>query len=74
MDNTTSLYILGAIVIVAAIYFSKKKDSTPTESAPVEPAPVEPSPAETAPVEVEATKKPSRKGGKSKVEATTEER
>lgn len=30
MDNTT-LYVIGAIVIVAAIYFSKKKDSAPAD-------------------------------------------
>ena len=30
MDNTT-LLVIGAIVIIGAIYFSKKKDSTPAD-------------------------------------------
>lgn len=60
MDNTT-LLVIGAIVVVAGIYFSKKKDSAPVEPTPVE---AEPTPVESAPVEP-APAKP-RKGGKSK--------
>jgi len=69
MDNTT-LLVIGAIVVVAGIYFSKKKDSAPAEPAPVEaePTPVEATPApveaEPAPAEVKPAK--TRKGGKSK--------